>query len=326
MQGDLGAWLDAASGTDEEFVDRIWRLAVRRPPEADGRQRALAKLGDGTLSRSGLLRELVSSEEFARVALLDDALAFAAGERARPHDGHGPWRPRLLHAPATADERSLEIPWALARYDGEQRVLDVGYAFAEPAYLAGLAALGAAALTGVDLAEADVPGLEPVVADVRELPFADSSFDLVYCISTLEHVGRDNEVYEIDAAREEQGDETALRELHRVLAKDGRLIVSVPTGEHDDQGWQLQRTPDDWIAVFERGGFLVYEDELYVRSADGWRSATLEEARDASYGESGPGAGAVLLAELHPETVGGKLRLVVRDARHGDAPRRSTRK
>ena len=35
MQGDLGAWLDAASGTDEEFVDRIWRLAVRRPPEPD---------------------------------------------------------------------------------------------------------------------------------------------------------------------------------------------------------------------------------------------------------------------------------------------------
>src|SRR6266704_853202 len=146
MQGDIGAWLDAASGTDEEFVDRIWRLAVRRPPEPDGRERALAKLGDGTLSRTGLLRELVGSEEFERVALLDDALAFAAGERARPRDGHGPWRPRLLHAPA------------------------------EPAYLAGLTALGAAELTGVDLAEAEVPGLEHVVADVRELPFADSSF------------------------------------------------------------------------------------------------------------------------------------------------------
>jgi hypothetical protein len=34
----------------------------------------------------------------------------------------------------------------------------------------------------------------------------------------------------------------------------------------------------------------------------------------------------VLLAELHPETLGGKLRLVVRDVRHGDAPRRSTHK
>src|SRR4051812_7517531 len=326
MQGDLASWLDAASRTDEEFVDRVWRLAVRRPPEPDARDRALAKLREGTLSRAGLLRELVSSEEFDRVALLDDALAFAAGERARPREGRGPWRPRLLHAPASADERSLEIPWALARYDGERRVLDVGYAFAEPAYLAGLTALGAPELTGVDLAEAEVPGLEPVVADVRGLPFADSAFDLIYCISTLEHVGRDNQVYEIDAAREEQGDEAALRELRRVLAKDGRLLVSVPTGEHDDQGWQLQRPPGDWVAVFERAGFLVYEDELYVRDADGWRSASLEEANGARYGESGPGAGAVLLAELHPETVGGKLLLAVRDARHGDAPRRSTHK
>ena len=326
MQGDLASWLDAASGSDEEFVDRVWRLAVRRPPEPDARDRALAKLRDGTLSRAGLLRELVSSEEFDRVTLLDDALAFAAGERARPRDGRGPWRPRLLHAPATADERSLEIPWALARYDGERRVLDVGYAFAEPAYLAGLTALGAAELTGVDLAEAEVPGLEAVVADVRELPFADSSFDLVFCISTLEHVGRDNEVYEVEAAREEQGDEAALRELRRVLAKDGRLLVSVPTGEHDDQGWQLQRTPGDWIAVFERAGFLVYEDELYVHATDGWRSATHEEAEGARYGGGGPGAGAVLVAELHPESIGGKLRLAVRDARHGDSPRRSTRK
>jgi len=89
---------------------------------------------------------------------------------------------------------------------------------------------------------------------VRDLPFADSSFDLVYCISTLEHVGRDNEVYDVDAAREQQGDEAALRELRRVLANDGRLLVSVPTGEHDDQGWQLQRAPNDWVAVFERAG------------------------------------------------------------------------
>jgi SAM-dependent methyltransferase len=319
MQGDLGAWLDTASGPDDEFVDRVWRLVVRRPPEPEGRERALAKLGDGTLSRAGLLRELVESDEFARVALLDDALAFAAGERARPRDGRGPWRPRLLQAPATADERSLEIPWALARYDGERRVLDVGYAFAEPAYLAGLVALGAAELTGVDLAAADVPGLESVVADVRELPFADSSFELALCISTLEHVGRDNDVYDVDAPRDERGDETALRELRRVLATDGRLLVSVPTGERDDQGWQVQRTPEDWVA-----GFLVYEDELYRRHADGWRSATLEEARGARYGERGPGAGAVLLAELHPSSVGRKLRLAARDVKHRGDARRST--
>jgi SAM-dependent methyltransferase len=322
MQGELQAWLAAASGPDHEFVDRAWQLIVRRSPEPEARAAALSKLADGTLSRAGLLRQLASSEESGRVELLDNALAFAAAERARPREVRGPARPRELRAPASTDERAIEIPWCLARYDGEARVLDVGYAFAEPAYLAGLVALGATDLAGVDLSRADVPGLRPVVGDVRALPLDDHAFELILCISTLEHVGRDNEVYDVDAPREEEGDEAALRELRRVLTRHGRLLVSVPTGERDDQGWQLQRTPEDWIAVFERAGFLVFEDELYLRDADGWRTATLAEARAARYGENG--AGAVLLAELRPARVAEKLRLAVRDMRHRDAPRRST--
>jgi SAM-dependent methyltransferase len=322
MQGHLAEWLDALAGSDEEFVDRAWRLVVRREPEVDGRARALEKLRDGTLSRAGLLRELVGSPEFDRVALLDGGLAFAAGERAKPRDHRGPSRPRELRAPASSDERAVEIPWCLTRYDGERRVLDVGYAFAEAAYVAGLLALGAEELVGVDLAEADVPGLRSVVADVRTLPFDDDSFDFALCISTLEHVGRDNEVYDVDAPREDSGDEAALRELHRVLGKNGRLLVSVPTGVADDQGWQVVRTPEQWIERFERSGFVVYEDELYVRGGDGWRTAPLEEARTARYLEHG--AGAVLLAELRPGSFGGKVRLAVRDVRHAGEIRRST--
>jgi SAM-dependent methyltransferase len=322
MQGHLAEWLDALAGSDEEFVDRAWRLVVRREPEADGRARALEKLRDGTLSRAGLLRELVGSPEFDRVALLDGGLAFAAGERAKPRDHRGPSRPRELRAPASSDERAVEIPWCLTRYDGERRVLDVGYAFAEAAYVAGLLALGAEELVGVDLAEADVPGLRSVVADVRTLPFDDDSFDFALCISTLEHVGRDNEVYDVDAPREDSGDEAALRELRRVLDKNGRLLVSVPTGVADDQGWQVVRTPEQWIERFERSGFVVYEDELYVRGGDGWRTAPLEEARTARYLEHG--AGAVLLAELRPGSFGGKVRLAVRDVRHAGEIRRST--
>ena len=322
MTDRLAAWLEAAAGDDAEFVERVWRLAVRRPVEPEAREQALAKLREGTLSRAGLLRQLVTSEEFDRVRLLDDGLAFAAGARAGPREVRGPARPRELEAPAASDERAIEIPWCLARYDGERRVLDVGYAFAEPAYLAGLSSLGAAELVGVDLAEAEVPGLRSVVADVRELPFEDGELDLAFCISTLEHVGRDNAVYEVEAPRDEHGDEAALRELRRVLGRDGRLLVSVPTGAPDDQGWQVLRPPEEWVARFERSGFLVYEDELYVRGADGWRSGTLAEARSARY--AGNGAGAALLAELRPRTVGGKLRLAVRDVRHGDVPRRAT--
>jgi O-antigen chain-terminating methyltransferase len=322
MHGDLSAWLDTAAGPDEEFVDRAWRLVVRRSPEPDARAAALGKLADGTLSRAGLLRQLTSSGEFDRVELLDGALSFAAAERARPRDVRGPARPRELRAPASSDERAIEIPWCLARYDGESRVLDVGYAFAEPAYLVGLVALGATDLAGADLARADVPGLRSIIGDVRTLPIDDDAFELIFCVSTLEHVGRDNDLYDVDAARDDEGDEAALRELNRVLTRDGRLLVSVPTGERDDQGWQLQRTPEDWIAVFERAGFLVFEDELYVRDSSGWRAASLAEAQVARYGEHG--AGAVLLAELRPARIGERVRLAVRDVRHRDAPRRST--
>jgi SAM-dependent methyltransferase len=292
----------------DDFVERAWRLVLRREPDPGSDER----VARGEVSRARLVRELVESREFERLELLDDGLARARLERARGG------RPRELLAPAWSDERAIEIPWVLARYAGEPRVLDVGTAFAEPLYVDGLRELGAAELVTVDLAEPAT-----VIADVRDLPFEDGRFDAVFCVSTIEHIGRDNTTYAVDAPRDDAGDATALRELRRVLAPEGRLLVSVPTGVADDQGWQIQREPLAWIARFEAAGFLVYEDELYVRREAGWRTATLAEAAAARYG--GHGAGAVLLAELRPGTVGGKLRLAVRDVRHRDVARRSTR-
>jgi len=205
----------------------------------------------------------------------------------------------------------------LARYAGEPRVLDVGTAHAEQAYREGLRDLEAPELVTVDLAQpADV------IADVRQLPFEDGRFELALCISTLEHIGRDNAVYGVEDARDDDGQEAALRELRRVLTDDGRLLVSVPTGEHEDHGWHLQRAPLEWIALFEQSGFIVFEDELYLRAGGGWRTATLAEAEGARYGDGA--AGAVLVAELRPKRLAVKLRLAVRDAWHRDEPRRST--
>jgi len=59
--------------------------------------------------------------------------------------------------------------------------------------------------------------LRGAVADVRELPFRDASFDAIYSMGTIEHV-RDSE--------------HALQELARVLRPGGRAIVGVPN-RHD---------------------------------------------------------------------------------------------
>src|SRR5262245_6065088 len=47
----------------------------------------------------------------------------------------------------------------------------------------------------------------------ESLPFADHSFDKVFCLDTLEHT---------------ENDAKSLQEIHRVLKPDGFLILSVP--------------------------------------------------------------------------------------------------
>jgi SAM-dependent methyltransferase len=255
----LAAHLELARLSDEEFVRRAYRLVLRREPEPDALERRVP--------RATLLRELATSDEFARLAALDEALS--AG------------RDTFLEAPSGTDERAIEIPWALARLRPTDRVLDVGTAHAEPAYVAALLAR-AEDVTGVDLAEADVPGMRTVVADVRDLPFEDDAFDLALCVSTLEHVGRDNRVYE---------------ELRRVLASQGRLVVTVPCGETEDHGWFVQLEPEGWNDAFLSTGFRVLEEEIYALGRDGWRAAPQFDPKGVRYG---PAANAVLCATLEP--------------------------
>ena len=309
MDSTLAAWLDA-SATD---VDALWREVLRREIEPEERAATLARLEAG-MSRAALVQELATSAEFERVRILDDSIAWAAAQR------RAGARPRELQAPPGSDERPIEIPWVLSRYAGERRLLDVGYAFAEPAYLAGLVGLGVPELTGVDLVAGVVPGLTSVQADLRDLPFENGAFDVAIAISTLEHVGRDNTQYGLASEHDEASLDAALRELRRVSA---RLLVTVPTGAGELLAEQAVFTPRQWIERFERAGLLVWEDELYELGADGWRSAR-ELSPDLRYGERGPGASAVLCAELRPRRISARLRLAVRDRRYPDDPRRAT--
>ena len=82
-------------------------------------------------------------------------------------------------------------------------------------------------LVGVDLSPGIVkaakrrfPDLKLYAADVRDLPFDDTSFDLIVSISTLDHFESQQEI------------QTALAELARVLRPGGQLLLTLDNLAH----------------------------------------------------------------------------------------------
>jgi SAM-dependent methyltransferase len=271
-----------------DYVRAAYRVVLRREPDPDALAWATSELECGRMSRATFVADLVASDEFARVRVIEDAIALAA--RARAADS----RPRGLTAPGWSDERLIEIPWVLARYRREPRVLDVGYANALPAYLEALVSAAPGEIVGVDPIDSPVDGVRSVVGDLRALPFADHSFDLAFCISTIEHVGRDNRVYGVDEERDETGIPAALRELRRVAR---RILLTVPTGVEEDHGWFVQLPVWKWRALFADAALERVEDEVYELGPNGWAAAD-GEAADARYGTRGATASAVYCVEL----------------------------
>jgi SAM-dependent methyltransferase len=152
-------------------------------------------------------------------------------------------------------------PWGVAlRAIAElrpHRILDAGCGTGDFA-----AMLTSPEVTCVDRSAAAVEaarakGLMARVADIRELPFADESFDVVVASWMLYHVP--------DRAR-------AIRELARVVRPAGRFVGCYNASDHLHELWSavgIVRTPEDFDARNGggelRGAFRAVE----IRPADG---------------------------------------------------------
>jgi SAM-dependent methyltransferase len=141
------------------------------------------------------------------------------------------------------NERSVEAPWALQRIGGARRVLDVGCSTSD--YLAKLAREEAARGRRVYGLDPDAPqpirNVGVVKGTIVAPPFPTASFDLILCVSTVEHIG-----LPIYGQHEfPYGDILAMRHMRRLLAPGGRLLLTVPFG-------CAQVNP--WFRVYDRGG------------------------------------------------------------------------
>jgi len=110
---------------------------------------------------------------------------------------------------------------------------------------------------GIDLsifalraARSRVKDADLIQADARFLPYRLSSFCAVLCSEVLEHIRREDQV---------------VKEIHRVLTRNGVTIVTVPQGEQhwteeDREDGHIRRYSKNYLAkMLESAGFKIEE-------------------------------------------------------------------
>ena len=205
------------------------------------------------------------------------------------------------------DERVVEFPWVASRRLGGT-VLDAGSTLNHLHVLKRLRQrMDDLHIVTLAPEEESFPelGISYVYGDLRELPFRDGTYDRVVSISTLDHVGMDNERFGSDVASAEDPQREATRaieELRRVLRPGGDLYLTVPVGRGDHFDWVRSFTLEELDELVEAFGAKdVRESWFHHDGHKGWRRAERKDVSSARYRDhfsSGPvGTDRVVAAE-----------------------------
>lgn len=197
-------------------------------------------------------------------------------------------------------ERCIEIEFVRHYYQGENTVLDIGYAFSEPRWFEMIQSFYIPNLVGLDPAANKKPaGYKKVVKDdIRKTQFSDNAFDLAICISTLEHIGMDNKIYGYGRVENNFGSQLeAMKEIYRILKPGGKLLLTLPFGKFKNYGWFIQydlSTLDHLVINpnFKSKFIETYQYKKY------WQFCKLSECRNIEYQITKHGAGAVVCLVL----------------------------
>jgi SAM-dependent methyltransferase len=208
-------------------------------------------------------------------------------------------------------ERVVELLLARLSYAPGNRVLDVGHAYIMECHRRLLTSLPAPRhLTGIDIADPtyDTRPLyeHSIKADITSCGLPDGSFDLIWCISTLEHLGMDNSGYTSSFSTGEHMAAQAIREMLRVTAPGGHVLITVPFGKFENHGWFMNLDRDRWQSLLTVAKPHAIVTDWYFHHSEnaGWSRANAEDLRNVGYyDEKNAGAAALAVAFL-TKTIG----------------------
>ncbi len=189
------------------------------------------------------------------------------------------------------DERVVEYPWVFGQLPTEPAaVLDAGSAF-NHRFLIDRLPFPASNLTICTLAPEKRcfwnRGISYVFDDLRASRFADSAFNVVLSVSTIEHIGLDNEMlYTSDSSKRESSPDgylAAVREFRRILKSGGVCLVTVPFGRARNHGWFQVFDASMVQSVIETFGPSSARVDYFGFSTHGWASAIPDTLRESSF-------------------------------------------
>jgi SAM-dependent methyltransferase len=188
-------------------------------------------------------------------------------------------------------ERVVEILFAKLSYRIGSNVLDVAHANAMDCHLKMLKILPQPNnITGIDIAKPyydwSLYYKESVKDDITNTSFEDEVFDLIWCISSMEHFGMDNSSYTKDYKNVNSNmDKIAMEEMLRLLKKGGSLLVTVPYGKYEDHGWLRNYDEETWQEVLNTARKKAKVQEWYFKHTfhKGWFFVKSEELKYTGY-------------------------------------------
>lgn len=130
-------------------------------------------------------------------------------------------------------------------------------------------------------------GISYVYEDMRDICYKDNYFDMVTCLSVIEHVGMDNtKLYTCDPLKNEQTPTTYLTliaELRRVIKSGGTLFLTIPFGKHQNYGW-LQVFDGSMVdLIIKEFKPSTCVESYFKYSRSGWESCSRTDAVDCEY-------------------------------------------